>query len=79
MVLLYADDAVLLCKDKTHDGLKASSQKEIQNIESWSFLVVTAPIYFICPNKFLNMALLFGSYFCCVGLRVICFVICSVE
>ena len=27
-VLLYADDAVLLCKDKTHDGLKSKNEKE---------------------------------------------------
>ena len=31
-VLLYADDVVLLCKDKTHDGLKSKSDKEIQKI-----------------------------------------------
>ena len=35
--------------------------------------VVTALIYFICPTKFSNSALLFGSYSCCVGLRVIVF------
>ena len=34
-VLLYADDAVLLCKDKTHDGLKSKSKKKFQKIESW--------------------------------------------
>ena len=34
-VLFYADDAVLLRKDKTHDGLKSKSEKEIQKIESW--------------------------------------------
>ena len=34
---------------------------------------VTAPICFICPTKFSNSALLFGSYFCCVSLRVIVF------
>ena len=28
-VLLYAADAVLLCKDKTHDGLKPKSEKGI--------------------------------------------------
>ena len=34
-ILLYADDAVLLCKDKTQDGLKSKSEKEFQKIESW--------------------------------------------
>ena len=34
-ILLYADDAVLLCKDKTHDRLKSKSEKEFQKIESW--------------------------------------------
>ena len=34
---------------------------------------VTAPICFIYPTKFSNSALLFGSYFCCVSLRVIVF------
>ena len=34
---------------------------------------VTAPIYFVCLTKFLNLAVLFGSYFCCVGLCVIVF------
>ena len=35
-VLLHADDgAVLLCQDKTYDGLKSKSEKEIQKIESW--------------------------------------------
>ena len=37
------------------------------------YITVTAPIYFICPVKFSNSALLFGSYFCCVSLRVIVF------
>ena len=34
-VLLYADVAVLLCKDKTNDGLKSKSEKEIQKVKSW--------------------------------------------
>ena len=34
-VLLYDNDAVPLCKDKTHDGLKSKSEKEFQKIESW--------------------------------------------
>ena len=34
-VLLFVDDAVLLCKDKTHDELKSKSEKEFQKIESW--------------------------------------------
>ena len=28
--LLYTDNAVLLCNDKTHNGLKSKSEKEIQ-------------------------------------------------
>ena len=34
-VQLHADDAVLICKDKTHDGLKSKSEKETKKIESW--------------------------------------------
>ena len=34
-VLMYADDAVLLCNDKTCDGLKIKSEAEMHHIESW--------------------------------------------
>ena len=36
-------------------------------------MTVGAPIYFTCPTKFSDSALLFGSNFCGVGLRVIVF------
>ena len=32
---MYADDAVLLCNDKTCDGLKIRSEPEMHQIESW--------------------------------------------
>ena len=48
-------------KKKTKYTLKSRNQ------------IVIAPICFICPTKFSNSALLFGSYFCCVSLRVIVF------
>ena len=44
-----------------------------KNVMSIIIIIVTAPIRFICPTKFSNSALLFGSYFCCVSLRVIVF------
>ena len=57
-ILLYADDAVLLCKDKTHDRLKSKSEKEFQKIES---LVIsnkltinytkTNCLFFLKPSK----------------------------
>ena len=34
-VLMYADDAVLLCDDKTCDLLKIKSEAEMHQIESW--------------------------------------------
>ena len=37
-VLLYAYDAVLLCKDKIHDGLKSKSEKEFQKLKVGSLL-----------------------------------------
>ena len=43
----------------------------------WRFIFKEPLCYstdlFICPTKFSNSALLFGSYVCCVGLRVIAF------
>ena len=57
-VLLYADDAVLLCKNKTHDGLKSKSEKEFQKIESWVIsnkLAInyskTNCVFFLKPSK----------------------------
>ena len=35
-VLMYADDAVLLCNDKTCDGLIIKSEAEKHHIESWT-------------------------------------------
>ena len=34
-VILYADDAVFLCADKTYEGLKLISESEIRNVENW--------------------------------------------
>ena len=34
-VLLYADDAVLLCNDKTRNEIKDKSEMEVQKIENW--------------------------------------------
>ena len=34
-VLMYADDAVLLCNDKSRDGLNIKSEAEMHLIESW--------------------------------------------
>ena len=34
-VLMYADDAVLLCDDKTCGGLKIKSETEMHHNESW--------------------------------------------
>ena len=57
-VLLYADDAVLLCKDKTHDELKSKSDIEIQKIESWVIsnkLTINSTktncLFFLKPSK----------------------------
>ena len=37
-VLLYADDAVLVCKDKTHDRLKSKSENN-KKLKVGSFLI----------------------------------------
>ena len=57
-VLLYADDDALLCKDKTHDGLKSKSEKEFQKIESWVIsnkltinYTKTNCVFFLKPSK----------------------------
>ena len=34
-VILYADDAALICADKTYQGLKMISESEIHNVENW--------------------------------------------
>ena len=57
-VLLYADDAVLLCKDNSHDQLKSKSEKEFQKIESWVIsnkltinYTTTNCVFFLKPSK----------------------------
>ena len=57
-VLLCADDAVLLRKDKTYGGLKSKSEKEIQKIESWVIsnklainYIKTNCVFFLKPSK----------------------------
>ena len=33
--LLYADDAVLICHEKSKHTLKAKTEKELKNVKSW--------------------------------------------
>ena len=56
-----------------HIEFQSTTTGKMMWLDVCCFITVSAPIYFICPSKFSNSALLFGSYFCCVGLRVIVF------
>ena len=57
-ILLYADDAILLRKNKADDGLIFKSEKEFQKIESWVIskkltinYTKTNRVFFLKPSK----------------------------
>ena len=47
--MLYADDAVLLCSDKTGKGLKHKSETELKKIENWVAQLVNLKLTMIKP------------------------------
>ena len=50
-------------------------QEKVPSVQVYFFRIrsVTAPICFICPTKFSNSALLFGSYFDVLVCASLCF------